>query len=197
MRRSTTAAKALSKLMSFSEAFANSMTSLYSLSHPANEKPIGHNLQKRPSALPCASRFFQGRAGMHLNKVGACSPQMGLSLSELIPQHKHVLALPAEAAPDPLVALPADIVSDVQYMKTLEPTLQRLQPNGYGRNNHGTHEPEVRGSQELPLAPDDVGVTPTTPAIKWLRTQPWHSHGIRGGQRYKGQMRYTKVLLVQ
>jgi hypothetical protein len=29
-----------------------------------------------------------------------------------------------------------------------------------------TMEPEVRGSQELPLAPDDVGVTPTTPAIK-------------------------------
>jgi hypothetical protein len=37
-------------------------------------------------------------------------------------------------------------------------------------------EPEVRGRQELPLAPDDVGVTPTTPAIKWLRTQqPWHA----------------------
>jgi hypothetical protein len=30
-------------------------------------------------------------------------------------------------------------------------------------------EPEVRGSQEFSLAPDDVGVTPTTPAIKWLR----------------------------
>ena len=168
MRRSTTAAKALSKLMSFSEAFANSMMSLYSLSHPAIEKPIGHNLQKRPMASPCASRFFQGRKSMHLNKVGACSPRMGLLLSELIPQHKHVLILPAEAeaATDPLVTLPADIVSDVQYMKTLEPTLQRLQPNGYGR----THEPEVRGSQELPLAPDDVGVTPTTPALKWLRT---------------------------
>jgi len=40
-------------------------------------------------------------------------------------------------------------------------------------------EPEVHGSQELPLAPDDVGVAPTTPAIKWLRTQPWHARSLK------------------
>jgi hypothetical protein len=38
----------------------------------------------------------------------------------------------------------------------------------------------LAASQELPLAPDDVGVTPTTPAIKWLTAQapvppPCHS----------------------
>jgi hypothetical protein len=31
-------------------------------------------------------------------------------------------------------------------------------------------EPAMRGSQELPLAADDVGVTPTTPSKQWLRT---------------------------
>jgi hypothetical protein len=46
-------------------------------------------------------------------------------------------------------------------------------------------EPEVRGSQELPLAPDDVGVTPTTPAIKWLRAQ----------QQQQQQQKWNKVVV--